>query len=74
MPYVGKRPEDGFREYKPQNEAGIPADVSRDPFAYISKNLRTDPPMSVPTPRGDPLSASNALSPPDEPPLDILLL
>jgi hypothetical protein len=57
-PDVGKRPEDGFREYNPQNDAG----------------MRTEPPTSVPTPKGDPHRASNALSPPDEPPLDKLRL
>ena len=30
-PDVGKRPDEGFREYKPQNAAGIPAS---NPFNF----------------------------------------
>jgi hypothetical protein len=37
-------------------------------------DVRTEPPTSVPTPKGDPFIASSALSPPDEPPLERLRL
>jgi len=63
-PYVENRPKDGFKAYKPVNEAGI----------------LTLPPISLPTPSGVPiisdvaqdslpLKANKELSPPDDPPL-----
>lgn len=63
-PYVENRPKDGFKAYKPVNEAGI----------------LTLPPISLPTPSGEPaisdvpqdslpFKANNELSPPDDPPL-----
>lgn len=48
----------GLREKVPQNPAGI----------------RTDPPMSVPTPRVLPLRACSTASPPDDPPHERLRL
>jgi hypothetical protein len=54
VPYVGNRPNVGRRLKRFVNEPGI----------------RTEPPMSVPTPMNDPFNARRADSPPDEPPGD----
>lgn len=44
--------------------------VSRQQRQTRLYHLRTEPPRSVPTPRGVPRNANKALSPPEEPPLE----
>ena len=51
-PNVGKRPNVGRREYRLVKVPGI----------------RTEPPISVPTPMNDPRKARRAASPPEDPP------
>lgn len=52
---VGNLPAEGLRPYKWVHAAG----------------MRTDPAISVPTPRAEPVIAKRAASPPEEPPADV---
>lgn len=68
-------PAEGFRpgtpsiapETPPPN--GILSTLGLNPYVpQQSEGMRIDPAMSVPTPSGEPLKATNAPSPPEDPP------
>jgi hypothetical protein len=62
----------GYSDWPPK---GTRSDVGLKPYIpQHSDGIRIDPAMSLPTPRGEPLNAINAPSPPVEPPAVRLVL
>jgi hypothetical protein len=69
-PQYGTRPYDGRRPNKPQNAEGPRIELlgGRQRVNTSTSRFLLYPPISEPTPKGLPLRAINAPSPPDDPP------